>query len=123
MKILRELAPKLVMMSMGCRESENMMSVAARAMMNTSVGPSVLLRNTSTRITNRLRLQLTRTERISCGIKTESLGFTNEKKVDSSGIILPWVLIRRVGVGQSFKGHHLRFKEMILQYPIKVLLD
>ena len=46
---------------MGWMERENMMSVVARAMMNTSVGTSFLLLSISTRITSRLRMQLTST--------------------------------------------------------------
>ena len=46
---------------MGWMERENMMSVVARAMMNTSVGTSFLLLSISTRITSRLRMQLTNT--------------------------------------------------------------
>ena len=59
---MNELAPKLVAMSMGWMESENMMSEMARAMMNTSVGPSFFRRKMSTRRTSRFRTVLTRTE-------------------------------------------------------------
>ena len=47
---------------MGWMESENMMSVVDRAMMNTSVGTSFLRLSISTRMTSRLRMQLTSTE-------------------------------------------------------------
>ncbi len=56
-----ELAPKLVAISMGWMLMENMMSARARAMMNTSMGPSFLLRNLRTNMTSRLRMQLTTT--------------------------------------------------------------
>ena len=46
---------------MGWMERENMMSVVARAMMNTSVGTSFLLLSIRTRMTSRLRKQLTST--------------------------------------------------------------
>ena len=59
--IVNELAPKLVAMSMGWMESENMMSEMARAMMNTSVGPSFFRRKISTKRTSRFRKLLTRT--------------------------------------------------------------
>ena len=60
-KIMWGLAPKLVAISMGWMMRENMMSARARAMMNTSMGPSFLLRSFKTRITSRLRMQLTKT--------------------------------------------------------------
>ena len=46
---------------MGWMERENMMSVVARAMMNTSVGTSFLRLSMRTKITSRLRMQLTST--------------------------------------------------------------
>ena len=58
---MNEFAPKLVAMSMGCMESENMMSEMARAMMNTSVGPSFFRRKMRTKRTRRFRKLLTRT--------------------------------------------------------------
>ena len=63
MKIIREFAPKLVAISMGWMIRENMMSARARAMMNTSMEPSFLLRNMRTKMTSRLRMQLTTTTR------------------------------------------------------------
>ena len=59
--MVNELAPKLVAMSMGWMERENMMSEMARAMMNTSVGPSFFRRKIRTKRTSRFRKLLTRT--------------------------------------------------------------
>ena len=59
--IVKELDPKLVAMSIGWIESENMMSEMARAMMNTSVGPSFFRRKMRTKRTSRFRKLLTRT--------------------------------------------------------------
>ena len=60
-KIMWGLAPKLVAISMGWMVRENMMSARARAMMKTSIGPIFLLRSFRTKMTSRLRMQLTKT--------------------------------------------------------------
>ena len=62
-KIYWGFAPKLVAISMGWMIRENMISARARAMMNTSMGPGFLLRNMRTKMTSRLRTQLTTTTR------------------------------------------------------------
>ena len=62
-KIIWGFAPKLVAISMGWMIRENMMSARAKAIMNTSMGLSFLLRNMRTKMTSRLRMQLTATTR------------------------------------------------------------
>ena len=60
-KTLKELAPKLVAMSIGWMARLNIMSVTARAMMKTSVDSSFFLLRVMTTITRRLKRKLTKT--------------------------------------------------------------
>ena len=60
-KTLKEFAPKLVAMSIGWMERENIMSETARAMMKTSVDSSFFRLRAMTRMTRRLKRKLTMT--------------------------------------------------------------
>ena len=58
---MKEFAPKLVAMSIGWIESENIMSEIARAMIKTSVDSSFFRLRVITRMTRRLNRKLTNT--------------------------------------------------------------
>ena len=74
-KTLKELAPKLVAMSIGWIARENIISETARAMMKTSVDSIFFLLRAMTRITRRLKRKLTSTAMQSNIISTNQLYF------------------------------------------------